>query len=128
MDHSQQSCQALDEALRLAVLGATPHGVARVVLVYHQLMYLTVQTFLPCRACMHCGALSEEVRRNAAKLEEECRYYTAQRALFGKQQLHQLITDSIRLIDLSSLCASCREAFQQQLATAFGEYVVAQHV
>lgn len=128
MDHSQQSFQALNESLRLAVLDATPHGVARVVLLYHRILYRTVQTFLLCAVCQQRGALPEEVKRNAATLDEQRRYYTAHIVQFGKPELHGLVKDSLTSIDLSLLCASCLAAFQQQLATTFGESVAQQRV
>jgi len=47
---------------------------------------------------------------------------------FGKPELHELVKDSLTWIDLSLLCASCLAAFQQQLATTFGEYVIQQRI
>lgn len=128
MNHFHQSRQSLDTAMRLAAMGTTPHGVARVVLLYHEKMYETVQSFILCDTCVQSGVSLEQSKSNAHKLNEQCSYYKNHIDQFKQKALKQMIRESISQIDLSSVCPDCLEQFQQQLTNAFESQLEQQHI
>ncbi len=120
MDHFRQQChQTLQETLRLAAISTTPYSVARVVLLYHQAMYMAVQAFIPCNTCLQHGVSLEQTRHNIVQLDKQRAYYATHIGQFGKSELRALITDSLSQVDLSILCASCLGNLQQQLTATF---------
>ncbi len=119
MKHFQQSKPCLDEALRLAAIGTTPHGVARVVLLFYGTMYGVLQTLTPCETCLQQSALLKQVKENALRLDEQRLSYESHLEQFRKETLKLLIRANRALLDISFLCDPCLNKVQQDLDSAW---------
>jgi sulfur relay (sulfurtransferase) complex TusBCD TusD component (DsrE family) len=119
MDHFQQYRQQLDTALRLAAMEKQPHGVARVVLLYHEQIYQTLTTFQPCQDCKRAGVSLAASQRNVADLRQRCAYYREHLDQFQQTALKQLMRNTLAAVDLSALCPSCLARFQSACSEAF---------
>jgi hypothetical protein len=119
MDHFQPYRQQLDTALRLAAMEKQPHGVARVVLLYHEQLYQTLDTFQPCQDCQQAGVSLATSQHNVADLRQLCAYYREHLDLFQQTALKQLMRDTLSAMDLSALCPSCLARFQSACSEAF---------